>query len=63
MTDWACSIKHSAFEQEEEWRIITNPNGATLVGAGTENYEGVFVRPFASLRDFGTTVPETIAFN
>ena len=45
MTDWACSIKHSAFAQEKEWRIITYPKGATLVGAGPENYEGVFVSP------------------
>lgn len=49
MTDWACAIKHKAFSEEKEWRIITYPRGATLVGAQPENYEGVSVRPTAKL--------------
>lgn len=49
MTDWACTVKHSAFSEEKEWRIITYPKGATLVGATPENYGGVFVRPTARL--------------
>lgn len=49
MTDWACTVKHSAFSEEKEWRIITYPKGATLVGATPENYEGVFVRPTSKL--------------
>ena len=67
MTDWACAVKHKAFSEEKEWRIITYPKGATLVGAKPENYEGVSVRPtveaFASVYDFGTAVPETVASN
>jgi hypothetical protein len=49
MTDWACTVKHSAFAEEKEWRIITYPTGATLVGVTPENYEGVFVRPTSKL--------------
>ncbi len=49
MTDWACAVKHKAFSEEKEWRIITYPKGATLVGAQPENYEGVSVRPTAKL--------------
>jgi len=49
MTDWACTVKHRAFSEEKEWRIITYPRGATLVGAGPENYEGVSVRPTPKL--------------
>ena len=43
MTDWACAVKHQAFSEEKEWRIITYSRRATLVGAIPENYEGVFV--------------------
>jgi hypothetical protein len=49
MTDWACAVKHAAFSEENEWRIITYPRGATLVGTKTENYEGVLVRPTSKL--------------
>jgi hypothetical protein len=49
MTDWACAVKHQAFSEEKEWRIITYPKGATLVGVKPENYEGVFVRPTSRL--------------
>jgi hypothetical protein len=49
MTDWACAAKHRAFSEEKEWRIITYPKGATLVGARPENYEGVSVRPTSKL--------------
>jgi hypothetical protein len=49
MTDWACAVKHRAFSEEKEWRIITYPKGATLVGARPENYEGVSVRPTSKL--------------
>lgn len=49
MTDWACTVKHNAFSEEKEWRIITYPKGATLVGMTPENYEGVFVRPTSKL--------------
>jgi len=49
MTDWACATKHGSFSEEKEWRIITYPKGATLVGARPENYEGVSVRPTAKL--------------
>jgi Protein of unknown function (DUF2971) len=49
MTDWACAVKHAAFSEENEWRIITYPRGATLVGTRTENYEGVLVRPTSKL--------------
>jgi hypothetical protein len=49
MTDWACAVKHKAFSEEKEWRVITYPKGATLVGAQPLNYEGVSVRPTAKL--------------
>jgi hypothetical protein len=49
MTDWACAVKHEAFSEEHEWRIITYPKGATLVGTKTENYEGVSIRPTSML--------------
>ena len=49
MTDWACAVKHKAFSEEKEWRIITYPRRATLVGATPENYKGVFVRPTSKL--------------
>ena len=49
LTDWACTVKHEAFSEEHEWRIITYPQGATLVGMRTENYKGVFVRPTPKL--------------
>jgi hypothetical protein len=49
ITDWACATKHKSFSEEKEWRIITYPKGATLVGANPENYEGVLVRPTAKL--------------
>ena len=49
MTDWACTVKHQAFSEEKEWRIITYPKGATLVGTKPENYEGVSVRPTSKL--------------
>jgi hypothetical protein len=49
MTDWACAVKHRAFSEEKEWRVITYPKGATLAGARPENYEGVSVRPTSKL--------------
>jgi hypothetical protein len=49
MRDWACAVKHKAFSEEKEWRIITYPKGATLVGVKPENYEGVSVRPTSRL--------------
>jgi hypothetical protein len=49
MTDWACAAKHKAFSEEKEWRIITYPKGATLVGVKPENYEGISVRPTSRL--------------
>jgi hypothetical protein len=49
MTDWACTVKHGAFSEEKEWRIITYPKGATLVGVKPADYEGVSVRPTARL--------------
>ena len=49
MTDWACAVKHRAFSEEREWRIITYPKDATLVGVKPENYEGVSVRPTSKL--------------
>lgn len=49
MTDWACTVKHEAFSEEHEWRIITYPRHATLVGTKLENYEGVSVRPTSKL--------------
>ncbi len=49
MTDWACAVKHEAFSEEHEWRIITYPRGATLVGTRPEKYEGVSVRPTSKL--------------
>jgi hypothetical protein len=49
VTDWACAVKHEAFSEEHEWRIITYPRGATLVGTRPENYEGVSVRPTSKL--------------
>lgn len=49
MTDWACAVKHKAFSEEKEWRIITYPKSATMVGAKPENYEGVSVRPTSKL--------------
>jgi DUF2971 family protein len=49
MTDWACVVKHKAFSEEKEWRIITYPKGATLVGTTPKNYEGVSVRPTSRL--------------
>jgi hypothetical protein len=49
MTDWACAVKHEAFSEENEWRIITYPKDATLVGARPENYGGVSVRPTSKL--------------
>jgi len=49
MTDWACTVKLEAFSEEHEWRIITYPKRATLVGTTTENYEGVLVRPASQL--------------
>src|SRR5258708_18948061 len=45
----ACAVKHKAFSEEKEWRIITYPRRATLVGATPENYEGGFVRPTSKL--------------
>jgi hypothetical protein len=49
MTDWVSSVKHKAFSEEKEWRIITYPKGATLVGTKPENYEEVLVRPTSRL--------------
>jgi hypothetical protein len=49
MTDWACAVKHKAFSEEKEWRIITYPRDATLVGTRPENYDGVSVRPTSRL--------------
>ncbi len=49
LTDWACTVKHGAFSEEKEWRIITYPKGATLVGVKPADYEGVSVRPTARL--------------
>lgn len=49
MTDWVCATKHRAFSEEKEWRIITYPKGATLVGTRSEDYEGVSVRPTSKL--------------
>jgi hypothetical protein len=49
MTDWACAVKHVAFSAEQEWRIITYPKDATLVGARSPKYEGVLVRPTPEL--------------
>ena len=49
MTDWACTVEHQAFSEEKEWRIITYPKGATLVGTKPENYEGVSVRLIEAL--------------
>lgn len=45
ITDWVCTVKHRAFEEEREWRIITFPNDQRLVGVGPPNYKGVLVRP------------------
>jgi hypothetical protein len=45
MTDWVCAVKHKAFSEEKEWRIITYPKGATMVGTRSGNYKGVAVRP------------------
>ncbi len=49
MTDWACVVKHKAFSEEKEWRIVTYPRDATMVGASPENYKGVSVRPTEKL--------------
>jgi hypothetical protein len=49
LTDWACAVKHKAFSEEREWRIITYPKGATLAGTRPENYKGVLVRPTPKL--------------
>jgi len=49
MTDWVCAVKHNAFSEEKEWRIITYPKGATMVGTTPENYKGVSVRPTSRL--------------
>jgi len=49
LTDWACTVKHKAFSEENEWRIITYPKGATLVGTKPESYKGVSVRPTPKL--------------
>lgn len=49
MTDWACVVKHTAFSEEKEWRIITYPAGATLRGVTPENYGGISVRPTSKL--------------
>ena len=49
MTDWACAVKHRAFSEEREWRIITYPKSSTLVGAKPVNYAGVSVRPTSKL--------------
>jgi hypothetical protein len=49
MTDWACTVKHEAFSEKKEWRIITYPKDATLVGVKPADYEGVSVRPTARL--------------
>ena len=48
ITDWACAVKHEAFSEEHEWRLITYPRSATLVGTRPENYKGVLVRPTQS---------------
>lgn len=49
MTDWACVVKHAAFSEEKEWRIITYPKAATMMGPTPENYKGVSVRPTSKL--------------
>jgi hypothetical protein len=49
MTDWACAVKHGAFSAEQEWRIITYPKEATLVGTRSPKYGGVLVRPTSEL--------------
>jgi hypothetical protein len=49
MTDWACAVKHEAFSEEKEWRIITYPKDATLVGVKPEDYKGVSIRPTSKL--------------
>lgn len=49
MTGWASIVKHKAFSEEEEWRIITYPRSATLVAMAPKAYEGVSVRPTSRL--------------
>lgn len=49
MTDWACVVKHRAFSEEREWRIITYPRSATLLAMTPKAYEGVSVRPTSRL--------------
>lgn len=49
LTDWACAVKHKAFEAEQEWRIVTYPKGAMLTGVKEESYEGVSVQPTSRL--------------
>jgi hypothetical protein len=49
LTDWVCTVKHEAFSEEREWRIITYPRGATLVGIKPEDFKGVSVRPTSKL--------------
>ena len=49
LTDWASTVKHQSFSEEREWRIITYPKGATLVGTTPKNYAGVTVEPTAKL--------------
>jgi len=41
LTDWACSVKHNAFSEEREWRLISFTN----FGAKVEKNVGVLVRP------------------
>jgi hypothetical protein len=50
LTDWACSVKHSAFSEEREWRLIAFPNlTERWFGAELENVEGVMVRATSDL--------------
>jgi hypothetical protein len=45
MADWACTVKHHAFSEEREWRLISFPN----FGREPINIEAVLVRPTTDL--------------
>ena len=49
MTDWACTFKHRAFSEEQEWRVITFPKFGFLFEAESEGLDAIMVRPKAEL--------------
>jgi DUF2971 family protein len=45
MTDWVCSVKHTAFSEEREWRLVAFPK----IVDKDKSFDGVMIRPTPEL--------------